>query len=308
MRFSLTLPLFIFALLFLQTPQPQTSGIKMTVRRNMAGNSGEQTTYFEHDRKRMEYRNSEGSKKWNGSIQTVYGPHLAGIIRCDLGQDYELNLDTAEYTSALYPPQPLTQEQIAARHVPVPPTPVFPANKTLRIETITVDTGERKEMFGHTARHVIVTEKRIPLQGSFSSPQTSVTDGWYIDLDTQLSCDRKFPAGTRGYAYLLAAGANQPIDNPEFVEIGKRETGLALQQTYKWNSSYKLPEGAVKPDSSISEMVVADFQEGPLDEALFEIPPKFKKVSEIERMPPSAAAQSSWQEFWAWMSNLFDPF
>jgi len=66
---------------------------------------------------------------------------------------------------------------------------------TLRIETTTVDTGERKEFFGHIARHFIITRKQIPLEGSHSEPQETLTDGWYIDLDPQVSCDRKLSRG-----------------------------------------------------------------------------------------------------------------
>jgi hypothetical protein len=45
------------------------------------------------------------------------------------------------------------------------------------------------EMFGYTARHVITMRTVTPLDDTDAIRQETVTDGWYIDLDTQLSCD-----------------------------------------------------------------------------------------------------------------------
>src|SRR5271169_4853910 len=98
------------------------NGIKMTIRFGQSGNWGEQTVYILGDRKRMEFRNAEGRKIADGSLQLSYGPKLVAITRCDLGQMFELNLDTSEYTSAPYPPKPLTKEQVEARGLQIPAT------------------------------------------------------------------------------------------------------------------------------------------------------------------------------------------
>ena len=76
-----------------------------------------------------------------------YGPRLAVIIRCDLGQEFELNLDAGEYQAAPYPPKPLSKAQAEA--LGLKPLQFVASDKpTLRIETTTLDTGERKEFFG----------------------------------------------------------------------------------------------------------------------------------------------------------------
>jgi hypothetical protein len=124
------------------------SGIKTTIRFTLAENSNWQTVYISLDRKRMEFRNSAGEKKADGAQQLIYGPRLVAITRCDLGQNFELNLDASEYTAAPYPPKPLTQEQIEARGLRTPATTKKP---TLRLEVSTTDTGERKQMFGRIA-------------------------------------------------------------------------------------------------------------------------------------------------------------
>jgi hypothetical protein len=301
-------------LLLLGVPLLQASesnGIKMTIRFGVAGNSNQHTIYMLGDRKRMEFQNSEGQKKADGSVQPTYGPRLVAITRCDLGQAFELNLDASEYTSTTYPPKPLTKEEIKARGLETPAT--YNSDKpTLRIEVTTTDTGERKEIFRHIARHVITTRKQIPLAGSHSEPQETVTDGWYIDLNQQLSCDRKWPEGrhAHSYGYLHAVGGNQPMDKPEFVMIGEPERGFALSSLATAKSSYTLPNGTKKQSDSKFETRVIRLNEGPLDPALFEIPPGFKHVEHIERNPAASASSSQlndlWQRFKTSVASLFN--
>jgi hypothetical protein len=288
MRFSRFLLLLLGIPL---TQMPQTTGIKMTIRLTMLAHPMEETIYLQNDRKRMEYRNSSGDE---------YGPHLAAITRCDLGQGFTLNLDSHEYTSAPYPPKPYTKEQMAT--LKIPQARPLPLNKTLRIETTTVDTGERKEMFGHTARHVITTRKETPLAGSHSTPRENIADGWYIDLDMELSCDRKFPPGAQ-YGYLALVG-NSPPENPEFVSVGKLERGFGLQEIWTMNQSQPQPDGTTKMTSSRTERIIKELLEGPLDPALFEIPSGFKLVAHVQQMPPPKVP-SAWERFKARFGNLF---
>jgi hypothetical protein len=295
----------------------ENTGIKMTIQRGGAGLSSQQTIYLQRDRKRMEFRNSAGQKNADGSFQPIYGPRLVAITRCDLGQSFELNLDTREYTSGPYPPKALTREEIKSRGLQTPATYVSD-KPTLRIEVKTTDTGERKEMFGHIARHVIMTRMQTPLAGSHSEPQESVTDGWYIDskdidLHQRLSCDRKWPEGKQGaaYSYLRAAGGNQPMEKLEFVTTGEPERGFALYSLMTSKNTYMMPDGNRKESDSKFEMQVIQLEEGPFDPALFEIPPGFKHVEHIERNPAASAFASEpedfWQRFKASVANFFSP-
>lgn len=258
----------------------ENTGIKMTIRRVLAGNPSEQTVYVQGDRRRMEFRSYQGRRT---------GPRVAAITRCDLGQVFELNLDAAEYVSAPYPPKPLTQAEIEPRRLGKPD--MSPSREpTLRIETTTVDTGERKEFFGHIARHVMITRKQIPLEGSHSEPQETVTDGWYIDLDPQVSCVRKLSRGKRVHAYVVAG--KQPAEKPEFVDVGEPETGFAVQQVMVSKDTYTLPDGTSKQTESKSETRVTPLELGSLDPGLFEIPAGFKRVQQIERNPRASTSSS----------------
>jgi hypothetical protein len=268
----------------------ENSGIKMTIEFGAGGNLSQRTTYKQGDRERTEYRNSFGLKQSADTlIQPIYGPRLARIIRCDLGQSYELNLDTSEYTSAPYPPKPLTEEEIKARRLETPTR--LPESPTIRIETKTTDTGERKEIFRRIARHVITTRTQTLLQGSHLEPQESITDGWYIDFNQQLSCDPKRPEGRHGYTYSYLGSGNgkQPTEKPEFVAIGEPETGFALHSLMTSKNTYTLPDGTKKESDLKNETRVTLFEEGPLAPTLFEIPAGFKHVDRIERNPPASA-------------------
>jgi hypothetical protein len=295
MHFSSTW-LFLLGVPLLQAAD--NGGIKVTIQFGNPGTSAQHTIYLQSDRKRMEFRNYIGEKE---------GPRLVAITRCDLGEMFELNLDAHEYTSAPYPPKPFTKEQMEARGLPT--TVKYVSDKpTLRIEVTTTDTGERKEMFGHIARHVLTTRKQIPLEGSHSEPQESLTDAWYIDakpgdsndidLKQRLSCDRPWPKGGKSHAYLHAGGRNHPIDKAEFVAVGEPETGFALDSVTTTKSTYVLPDGTRKQSDVKNEMRVTQLEGGRLDPALFEIPAGFKHVERIERNPAMSASSSPIEDFW----------
>jgi hypothetical protein len=277
--------IWLLALAFPLQQAPEQPAVRITIQSGLVGNSFERTIYIQKDRKRTEFRNSFGRKD---PVETIYGPHLAQIVRCDLGQSFELNLDTSEYTSALYPHHAPTKEEISAPELETPMQ--TPGNPTMRIEIKTNDTGERKEMCGHIARHVITTRTQTPLEGSHSEPQESVTDGWYIDFDQQVSCDPKRPEGRQGHIYVHVGTGNgkHPTENFEFVRIGKPETGFVLYSLVTSKSLSPLPDGNV---SQIKTRVTG-FEEEPLDSALFEIPPGFRHVDHIERNPPPSAFAS----------------
>jgi hypothetical protein len=305
MRISSGWPLLLAIPLF-QATNP--SGLKITTRHTSNELSTEQTSYVQGDRKRVEYRNAYGAARWYGS-NTRYGPRLASIVRCDLGQTFELNLDAAEYIAAVYPPKPLSKEQMQAPGMS-PTEFVTSGEPTLRIETTTVDTGERKELFGHTARHILTTRKQIPLQGSKSEPQEMVIDGWYIDLDNTICCDIRGPAHshTHTVVHALLAGGSAPIEKMEFVDRGNPETGFALETKVTAHSTVPLPDGTKKDFMNTSEMRVTELVEGPLDPALFSVPANFRQVKTIERNPQASLSEQwsmAWERFKANLPIFF---
>ena len=285
---SYTLSLWLLSLLLaLGAPVPQppaTTGIKMTIRHSFQDTSIDTTIYLQSDRRREEYRNSQGQQK---------GPLQVAIIRCDLGQQFELNLEAAQYLSAPYPLKPITQEQAKALGLNTPQ--VSQSGKpTLRIETTTRDTGERKEIFGYTARHVITTTKHISLEGSRADAEETVRDGWYIDLDTQISCEPKFRKGAVAYVYASGRGLPPP-ETPQFVTVGVPEGGFAVQLTNTSKSTFTLTDGTKRQNESKFETRVVQLEKEPIDPGVFEIPSGFKQVQNLERNPGQQTPPTLWE-------------
>ena len=266
--------------------------LKFTVRTNFdaAGLSGrDTTTYVKPDRKRVEESRRLVQQLWiGGPVASLRPPRLATITRCDLGRVFELNLDDREYTSRPIP-KPLSAEEQKARAEELKSRVVQgglqlqrPAQPNLLIEVSTKDTGERKQMFGYTARHVITAEKRTPLEGAVSVPQEQVTDGWYIDLDTSISCEPPGQAGALRFA-LLGGGRNGKIDYPTVKFVGQRETGFALATTRR--DALFLPDGSRSERPPVSTIQVTNLSTAPLPTDLFDVPNGFREVRDFRRRP-----------------------
>src|SRR5262245_51280220 len=124
----------------------------------------ETTEYIQADRKREDHRSLVGYRL-GASGRDIYrpGPRTARITRCDLQKTFLVNFDDREYATwplHSFPTREEMQAQAAADpqpHVQLPPS--------VLIETETIDTGERREFFGRSARHVITTRHVIPLMG-----------------------------------------------------------------------------------------------------------------------------------------------
>src|SRR5580700_4286355 len=309
MRFPPGLFLFLsFFLLEASSGSVETtsgSGITMTVQigfdtARSNKDESQYTSYIETDRKRMEYRRATGLPVHaDGTVDMRPGPPLASITRCDLGQKFDLNLEDREYVVFPYPAQPLTNIAIATGDLSAP-RKIDSAAPTVRVETTTVDTGERKELFGHLARHVITTWKQTPLAGSHAEPQELVTDGWYIDIDTSISCDLKWPGGKGSHAHLRSGPA---LEKYEFIDKGNAETGLAVERKIRSQRTLATPDGTKTEIAHTSELKIIEFTEGRLDPALFEIPPSFQKVDEISRNAPLTLADR-WFYTEAWFKAM----
>jgi len=302
MPFLLRVPFLLGLCLFLvpgqPSPQaPRPAGIKMTVRYSSVGQELEQTTYFRADARRQEHRNISGSH---------YGPHLAFIERCDLGERFGLNLDQREYDSYPYPPQ-LPKEQLAKMSQTRPPAQ--PGPPTFRIEETTIDTGERTDFFGHQARHVITTRKETPLAGSHRYAHDLVTDGWYIDLETEISCEPWWRSSKRQRVVAYLTAGNEPLERVEVVQKGNAEHGFAVDLKVVDTSLYVLKDGTTKVSTSKSKEKVIDFVEGPLDPGTFEVPAGFTKVEHIDWNQPEeerSAWSTGWEQFVLTVKDLFN--
>jgi hypothetical protein len=267
---------FLSWVLLLSIVWPQTYnkniGTKVVVRYTSGDHTSEFTTYTMGDRRRTEFRNSAQRRNAAGVLEYVDPPDNVTIQRCDLRQRFTLNTSAKEYTSAVYPPKPLTPEEIAERGFQEPEDAyVKPA---IRIEERSLDTGEREEAFGRVARHVITKEKKIFLDGAQEEDEQVVADGWYIDFNRSISCEPKPREGAQVSSFIGVNKSIVRVPKTEYVQLEPRERGFAIKET-------KSPK---TQDSSTTtyEIEVTQFVEGPLDPALFEVPPEFNRVQFIQ--------------------------
>lgn len=88
------------------------------------------------------------------------------------------------------------------------------------------------------------------------------------------------------------------LDRPEFVTVGEPGMGFAFQFVVSFTTQSKLPDGTQKLFDSKMETRVTQFEAGPLDPALFEIPAGFKQVDRIGPNSPNSAFANPPRDFW----------
>jgi hypothetical protein len=147
----------------------------------------------------------------------------------------------------------------------------------MRVETNYNDTGERKDFFGFTARHIIITERQTPFDGR-SLPRTEVRDGWYINLPLT-SCEQQYAIESKDDPVIY------PNETIEYIETIK--TGDVPDRTVRWlpaeerqfaRQTMPLPDGTTKEVlSGGSEQHIKKIEDVPMDPALFG-PPAFNRT------------------------------
>jgi hypothetical protein len=275
--------------------QTANVGLKITIRDSVSGRQTmQETQYVQGDRSRDEHR---------FAFRSNSGPPLVSISRCDMGQNFVLNLEDKQYVSTPIPKtlSPTETRASAAKRS------VSAASRTptILIEITTVDTGERKKLFGYEARHVITSEKHTRLSGAKDVVQEDVRDGWFADLPTLLSC---FPGSRGAVVFDTVRTMNDPVDVPSLKVVGTPDSGFALSMTTTSHSTYRLPDGSKGETTAISQREVTELFSGPLEPQLFEVPRGFNKVDRLQGqlpVPLSIRAQEYWFSLKRKISHLF---
>lgn len=289
-------------------------GAEMKIR-TMQRNSGtpiemnprtvEHILYVQGNRRRTDERRVQRNALWPGGPRVAfYEPRGALIETCegDTKKAFSLDLDNRTYAPIVLR-QTLTADQIKSFQSRVA-KPETPARPTMLHEITTVDRGERKQVFGYTARHVITTFKVTPLD-STGVPQETITDGWYVDLDTHISCDPTDETPREGTTYsavrlmgALASGGSISASAPSVVQttyIGKPEKGFPIRVRRTTRRLMSL-QGATTEQVTTMESEVTELSTKALDPGLFEVPKNFRSVTQILPVPRVAL----WARCLAW--------
>jgi hypothetical protein len=285
------LPICLLASVVL-TGQPSAHDLKITTRHASLG-SGSQfttTTYYSGQNSRSEMQIFSGDVKG----------HRRALIRqkgAESIQVYDLDLDAHEYVSY--------QTDLRGIKLGAKSIAVKPSGKTYVINIDVVDTGERKEMFGHIARRLITKEKRIGgPENCYGENTESEIDGWYIDPGT-LPLPQRPKGGvvTHLGTFSVGRGRDRCSDKIEVHRTGP-DTGFPLKETTAWLGDDTQQGNTPKAYSSTTQVV--EFSEAPLEQALFKIPGDFKKVKEIiDPTQRRMQAMTYWERFKAGLWDIF---
>src|SRR5215213_8610509 len=260
-------------ILLLCVSAPAFADLKITRKAGAGGYSGQSTVYVKGARERTEM------------------PTITTIRQCDLKRTIQINERARKY--AVVP-----DSEVGAA-TPAPASAPAQGPKTTRrgaVVTHTVninDTGERKTMFGYTARHIkTTTVMDAPAEACSPGHMEMESDGWYIDFAAggpSCDVDRPTPPPTR---------SSRPdcADQIRYRTTGSGRLGFPVMVTTKFKMSGA--QGADEDDAEVaaamsnamtSTVEVTEISTVTLDPALFDVPAGYTQAASLEELYSSTA-------------------
>jgi hypothetical protein len=245
---------------------PAGNDLTIKYRTVMAGQSSESMSRIKGTRERTD-------------SSSPYGGDSINILQCDLKRSIQLNEKNQKY---LITPMQVTTGSETPQSEPVN-NPVGEARRggIVTYTTTATDTGERKEMFGFTARHV---KTSISIESSPDAcnaiKQRIETDGWYIDLAGGVNCEWGRPPVAPHYA---RPGGCQ--DQTRFRRQGAARTGYPLLETTTMYGA----DGSVTFSTSKE---VVELSREPIQASVFEIPAGYTEAQSSQELYGVPSAES----------------
>ena len=232
--------------------------VKIKQKVSVEGQGMEQTRMIKGARERRETKIvvSEGAGD--------FMPNIATITQCDLRRTLQVNDKKKLYTADPFNDGATTQT--------TPKT----VTKTVKGGTVTItfvitDTGERKTMFGLTARHLKILQSVESSADSCGGAGKSKmeTDGWYADFSADFNCPIDTPD----------APPSKPDcrDRVIYKRSGTTKLGFLLDGTMK---SF---DAKGKVDSTIRTETL-EISRSPLNAAFFEVGKDYRLVNDSQEL------------------------
>ncbi|HEV8367112.1 MAG TPA: hypothetical protein VGQ39_04095 [Pyrinomonadaceae bacterium] len=213
-----------------------------------------------------------------------YGYDSVNITQCDLKRTIQISDRAKKYIIT-----PMETGEPSAPRAPGSPAPASttPTRQGGTVEYVTsaIDTGERRQMFGFTARHV---KSSIAINAAPDScnpgNRRNELDGWYIDLSVEFNCELNRQP-TIPTSRMPSGGCK---DQVKFRREGNAKTGYPLIETVKvYGDNGQLMFSQTKE--------VVELSRESLDIALFDIPAGYTEAastSELYGAPSIASIMS----------------
>ncbi len=228
--------------------------VKIRAKQSMSGQSYENTTYIKGKRQRTESMNGM----------------MINLTQCDLRRGVQINSQTKTYTVSSFAEASQPAANAAAT---TDKNGVVQAGGRVTTTITTKDTGERKQMFGFTARHLIITMDTTSSPNACNKTITKMqTDGWYIDTEFALDCDY-------GYQnYNTSSVKNGGCkDKYEMKTVGTAKRGYPVYERMTM-----FDESGKETMSIVNEVI--ELSKATLETALFEVPADYREVSDASQM------------------------
>jgi hypothetical protein len=246
-----------------------SADIKIKTKTTMSGQSYEGTTYIKKARQRSE--------------QNMGGMEMASIVQCDLRRNIQLNDKARTYLITPFDTGASAgADSAASRGLIGRPQGTSRRGGVVTMTYDVVDTGERKQMFGMTARHlkVTMTVESSP-DACNPSKMKMEMDGWYVDLEYGVDCQW-------GRQYASGGGAGKPdcVDEYRQKTTGNGKLGYPLLQT-------TVMFGNDGRETSRSTIEVLELTSATLEAALFDIPAGYTEAKSMQELYMGAAMSSA---------------
>ena len=242
--------------------------VKIKARQTVSGQSYENTTYIKGRRQRHE--------------RDMGGMKMVSLTQCDLRRDVQIMPDGKVYmvnpfddgTATTAKNQTVSQTQTTTK---------LENGGTVTTVYTTKDTGERKQMFGYTAKHLIITIETTASPDACQKNNSKMQiDGWYIDAAWNFECDRGYQNG-----YIPKSQKTGCQDKYVMKQLGAN-----VKRGYPvWEKMTMFDDGGKETMSSLTE--VLELSSATLDASLFEIPDDYREVKDSTQLYASLSSSSS---------------
>src|SRR5215213_8491840 len=237
---------------------------KVKSRQTSGGQTYENTSYIKGKRQRSETNSGQ----------------MIMIQQCDLRRNIQIMTPAKVYMIQPYD-QPSTSST-TPNNTTAPASQPVTKGGVVTSTVMTKDTGERKQMFGYTARHIITTMEMKSSPEACSQVNTKMEiDGWYIDAAFALDCD-----SSRAYSNYKPRATGGCQDRYETKTVGAARKGYPV-----WEKMTMLGPNGTESFSTINEVV--EFSQVTLEQSLFEIPEGYQEVEDFASAFSAAAAAAS---------------
>lgn len=265
MKQSFIFKYLLYSLVLLTAAVPAFADVKIKSKQTVSGQSYENATYIKGKRQRTE---SMGGMSIN-------------IMQCDLKRNIDIMPQAQAYTIKPFA-DPNSAEPKTETVVDQKTTTTVTKGGTITTTITTKDTGERKQMFGYTAKHIITTIESVSSPDACDPVNTKMQqDGWYIDATFALSCSQN---SYQNYTPTPKAGGCH--DKTQVKQIGAPKTGFALlEKMTMYDASGK------ETFSTLNEVV--ELSNATLNDSLFDVPAGYQEFKDSNQMYAAMAKKAS---------------